>query len=309
MEAAVQQTVFGSTGKFCVIAFTQPKHTHHQSRLSSTCMRAEYEDWHSDLKWMQQTFVWPADLQTQCGAETNLSKFCILLQPHHITSYCQSMVQSNQGLSQLDTARQQRLLTAVSRISMHQRMHIVFMGYRARFAEFGVCTRGESGMLNQDSESTLFDGICCRCQSQPIHLTLCMYYGMQSDATAACCCCMLAGDIAFLEMSDVDSLNLPKLAQDTVTSYVQQRLCRPPLLLNLTSMVAYMQMPTKVNCQMLSFVQRCCGIFAKLPTLCSNTHPAVVCLQTLLNKFHLNSCLPLFAEEQLNTIQVHPTLC
>lgn len=144
---------------------------HHQSRLWSACVRAEFEEWHSDLKWMQQTFAWPAHLQTQCGPETNLSKFCILLQPHHITSYCQSMVQSNQGLSQLDTARQHRLLTAVSRISMHQRMHIVFMGYRARFAEVGICTPGESGMLTQNSESTCGDGICCRCPPQPSHLS------------------------------------------------------------------------------------------------------------------------------------------
>ncbi len=111
-------------------------------------MLAEFEDWHSDLKWMQQTFVWPPGLKTQCGAEPILSKYCILLQPHHITSYCQQfMVQSDQGISQLDIARQQRLLTAVSRISMHQRMQIVFMGYRGRFAEVGVCTRGESSML------------------------------------------------------------------------------------------------------------------------------------------------------------------
>ena len=113
-------------------------------------MLAEFEDWHSDVKWMQQTFVWPPDLQTQCGVETNLSKFCVLIQPHHITSYCQKfMMQSNQGVSQLEVARQQRLLTAVSRISMHQRMQIVFMGYRERFAEVGVCTRGVSGMTSQ----------------------------------------------------------------------------------------------------------------------------------------------------------------
>lgn len=111
-------------------------------------MLAEHEDWHSDLKWMQQTFIWPPGLKTQCGAENNLSKYCILLQPHHITSYCQQFIlQSDPGMSQLDVARQQRLLTAVSRVSMHQRMQIVFMGFRERFAAVGVCTQGESGML------------------------------------------------------------------------------------------------------------------------------------------------------------------
>jgi hypothetical protein len=34
-----------------------------------------------------------------------------------------------------------------------------------------------------------------------------------------------------------------------------------------------------------------------------------MCLQILLNKFNLGCCLPLFAEEQLNTIQVITTLC
>ncbi len=115
-------------------------------------MLAEFEDWHSDLKWMQQTFVWPPGLWsasmslfaaegTQCGVEYSLSKYCILLQPRHITSYCQQfMVQSGRDISQLEIARQQRRLTAVSWISMHQRMQIVFMGFRGRFAKVGVCT-------------------------------------------------------------------------------------------------------------------------------------------------------------------------
>ena len=60
---------------------------------------------------------------------------------------------------------------------------------------------------------------------------------------------MLAGDIAFLEMSDVDSLNLPKLAQDTVTTFVEQKLCRPPLLLDLTSATIDLSISTKVTCQ------------------------------------------------------------
>ena len=68
---------------------------------------------------------------------------------------------------------------------------------------------------------------------------------------SASCCYVLTGDIAFLEMSDVDSLNLPKLAQDTVTTYVQQKLCRPPLLLDLGITMATPNMSTQVTCQML----------------------------------------------------------
>ena len=113
---------------------------------------AEFEDWHSDLQWMQQTFVWPPDLQAQCGAHTNLSQYCILLQPHHIISYCQHfMTQSDQAISQLDIARQQRLTTAVSRISIQQRMQIVYLAYRARFGEIGVCTLGGSIMPSTEA--------------------------------------------------------------------------------------------------------------------------------------------------------------
>ena len=87
---------------------------------------------------------------------------------------------------------------------------------------------------------------------------------MQYDAIAACCCSVLAGDIAFLEMSDVNSLNLPKLAQDTVTTYVEQGLCKPPLLLDLTSMDSHLTMSTKVTCQSFSFCKGLCFMFAKI---------------------------------------------
>lgn len=155
---------------------------HDRSQHQKAWMLAELEDWHSDLKWMQQTFIWPPGLQTQCGARIDLSKYCILLQPYHITSYCQQfMLQSNPGMSQLDVARQQRLLTAVSRVSMHQRMQIVFMGFRERFAEVGVCTQGESGMLTFQIPS---GGVYCLCYSAE----LCICLGMPSDEHHAATC-------------------------------------------------------------------------------------------------------------------------
>ena len=78
---------------------------------------------------------------------------------------------------------------------------------------------------------------------------------------------MLADDIAFMEMSDLDSLNLPKLAQDTVTTYVEQRLCRPPLVLDLTSTVTDLTISTKVTCQGLWFLLTSCFMFAKVAQL------------------------------------------
>ena len=245
----VQQARFG-------IAFIQP-----YRRLRGS-MLAEFEDWHSDVKWMQQTVVWPAALTSQFEADTDLSKHCILLQPHHITAYCQQFtVQSNRGVSQHDIARRQRLLTAVSRVSMHQRMQIVFMGYRGRFAEVGVCTRGESCLLSCQNEAFVML-FCC-----PHYFScLCICYGMQShDSLPLCTCCsMLADDIAFLDMSDVDTLNLPKLARDTVTAYIQHRLCRPPLVLDCTSTVTDLTKSTKVTCQRLLFLLGACVMFANM---------------------------------------------
>ncbi len=78
---------------------------------------------------------------------------------------------------------------------------------------------------------------------------------------------MLADDIAFMEMSDLDSLNLPKLAQDTVTTYVEQRLCRPPLVLDLTSMVTDLTMSTKVICQRVLFLLTSCFMSANVAQL------------------------------------------
>ncbi len=74
---------------------------------------------------------------------------------------------------------------------------------------------------------------------------------------------MLAGDIAFLEMSDLDSLNLPKLAQDKVTTYVEQRLCRPPFVLDLTSIVTDLTVSTEVTCQRLRYLPTSCFMFAQ----------------------------------------------
>lgn len=78
---------------------------------------------------------------------------------------------------------------------------------------------------------------------------------------------MLTGDIAFLDMSDVDSLNMPKLAQDTVATYVQQKLCRPPLVLDLGNMMALPNLSTKVTCQALFLLQIFVCVAASVFTL------------------------------------------
>lgn len=118
----------------------------------------------------------------------------------------------------------------------------------------------------------------------------------------------LAGDIAFLVMSDAEALNLPKLAQDIVIAYIQQDLCRPPLVLDLTSAVTNLSMSTKVTAFYRLLPLRGSAWYHGHCSGSAGSDCALVCLQKLLEQFHLGSCLPLFAEQQLDTVQVHTRL-
>ncbi|KAL0049117.1 hypothetical protein WJX82_006966 [Trebouxia sp. C0006] len=51
--------------------------------------------------------------------------------------------------TQLDVFRLQRLVAAVARLTLRQRMQLVFEGYRARFAKIGAITLGDLDYLNQ----------------------------------------------------------------------------------------------------------------------------------------------------------------
>ena len=51
------------------------------------------------------------------------------------------------------------------------------------------------------------------------------------------CICgfMLAGDLSFLEASDVELLNLPMLAKETVETYIQLGMSKPPIVFDFAS--------------------------------------------------------------------------
>ena len=58
---------------------------------------------------------------------------------------------------------------------------------------------------------------------------------------------MLAGDIALLQMSDISSLNLPELATDIMTTYIQQNLSVSPSMLFVGSGMTDINATTKVT--------------------------------------------------------------
>ena len=92
---------------------------------------------------MQQARNWPEALKAKFEYATFLwGCNCLLVQPCHIISFIAEPQQANAATSQLAVARLQRLVTAASRITMQQRMQLVFQGYKARFAEVGVCSQG-----------------------------------------------------------------------------------------------------------------------------------------------------------------------
>lgn len=112
-------------------------------------MYAEFEDWHSEVKWMQQTPVWPAGFKAKFKIEDiPWSYTCLLVQPCHMISYLKDQEQLTGAPGQhLTIARLQRFVTATSRITMQQRLQLVFQGYRARFAQIGVGSQGLSQLL------------------------------------------------------------------------------------------------------------------------------------------------------------------
>lgn len=93
---------------------------------------------------MRQTSSWPAGLKAKFKDESFLWNYhCLLLQPCHITTFCsEELQQADAPAQQLTCARLQRFVTALSRITMQQRLQLVFQGYKARFAEIGVLCQG-----------------------------------------------------------------------------------------------------------------------------------------------------------------------
>ena len=167
---------------------------------------AEFEEWHSDLTWMQQVSVWPPGLKAKFKDEQfPWSHHCLLLQPHHITSFCsKNPAKSDAANREIVTARLQRLVTAVSRISLHQRMQLVFQGYKARFAEIGAYCQGVfCSTLNTISLIVMRTQLLCMlwfflrkfcCKFGPCH-ALVLYCTMQCQCQVTAWTCWPAAPV------------------------------------------------------------------------------------------------------------------
>ncbi len=106
------------------------------------CWCAVFKTWNVELKWMatsawlQEAVKKSADLHGMLDHHQQV----ILMQSHHLRDFCKSCLST--ACSQLDVFRLQRLVAAVARLTLRQRMQLVFEGYRARFAKIGAITLG-----------------------------------------------------------------------------------------------------------------------------------------------------------------------
>lgn len=85
---------------------------------------------------MQEALAQSADLQAMLDHPQQL----VLMQSHHTSDFSKTCL--SDADSNLAVRRLQRLATAVARISLRQRMQLVFEGYRARFALIGAIMSG-----------------------------------------------------------------------------------------------------------------------------------------------------------------------
>ena len=58
---------------------------------------------------------------------------------------------------------------------------------------------------------------------------------------------MVAEDLAFLEMSDIELLNLPTLAESVMTRGIKLGMCQPPLVLDFAAELESPRKPIQVQ--------------------------------------------------------------
>ena len=98
-----------------------------------------FKIWHAELEmsaWLQAAFTKSADLQGMLDHHQQV----VLMQSYHLSDFCKSCLST--AYSQLDVSRLQRLVAAVTRLTLRQCMQLVFEGYRERFAKIGAITLG-----------------------------------------------------------------------------------------------------------------------------------------------------------------------
>ncbi len=110
-----------------------------------------FKTWHAELKWVE-TSAWLQEAVTKSAELQGMldhHQQVVLMQSHHLSDFCKSCLST--ACSQLQVSRLQRLVAAVTRLTLRQRMQLVFEGYRARFAKIGAITLG------------MLPSTCCPC--------------------------------------------------------------------------------------------------------------------------------------------------
>lgn len=89
------------------------------------------------------------------------SEQIVLLQPVHTVQLCNLFVSSSD--SALEVRRLKKFVAAIARLSLRQRMLLVFCGYQARFARTGVSTPGNSHLGNSHYQNHDHVANCVQC--------------------------------------------------------------------------------------------------------------------------------------------------
>lgn len=80
---------------------------------------------------------------------------------------------------------------------------------------------------------------------------------------------VFAGDLAYLEASDLAALGLPSAARDVLLECIEKGLCSPPIALDISAALRKLQTPIKVCllgvCWLLACVESAHKAHAKRP--------------------------------------------
>ena len=95
------------------------------------------DSWHDDLAWLTS-----GEMSTIPNILANLDHVeqLFMLQPTSLKDFCVPVLKSSSGSAAVLPL--QKVMTAVARLSLRQRMHLIFTAYKARFAEIGIVTAG-----------------------------------------------------------------------------------------------------------------------------------------------------------------------
>ena len=222
---------------------------HFVCQLTST-LSAEFRSWHADLKSMDNSAWLPKALDRSANlrAMVDHRRQIVLLPASHLADVCKSYQSST-----VEVKRMQKPVSAVARVSMQQRMQLVFAGYQARFAKIGAITSGTTtacGLFIQchshwNESSPCHDA--SHVQSLSSHHSCSVWRHVRSDMLYSAG--LFAGDLTYLMEDDLSTLCLPKAAHDVMLKCMQLGLCTPPIALELETAIKTSQTPIVVSCR------------------------------------------------------------